>query len=602
MAGSAFKDKIFVSVVVSRPERLTKLPGALTAGRRMCDWADKNDYHVVSIDDAVAAVTTDLIREKVVEAIEYVQAEVPLKRLVFFFAGHGAIKGINEPYWLLSNWWREPDEAIDLVAFQRMLRFYQPKQVSLIGDACQVVHRDFLDVNGSSILHRRGEDPVRFELDQFFAADAGEQAFMIRGDDNVDPFCIFTEVLLDALEGDAIDAFEDTGAGELRVTSGSLTQYLNAEIPLAAGRHALKMIPMPQPGFYTDCTYARFPRSKLPSTSKPPEPSPSPQSGGPSDSRRDKRSKIDSLRAQQAEKKRQIKAELEMAQHIEAVSGACSLVLHGATVREIEGFPGTVHERDSQRFEINVGSENVGRDWTDLLVTLDDGRHIYTCAIYGFETSILVHDSRAISVVQRPVFTDAMDSNVTNEVLAKLGAGLLNRPEIIDLATKARSSKHFDFTLGCLAAYLYTSIGDVDGCRSIASFYNRYGQAIPLDVAILSGGVIRQNERSELVVDIAETAPREARTPIESAHSFSIEGTPRIIGAEVAGRAPWFRSGWRALEAVQVDATARGWLEAAREVVSHLNFGEFTSVSDQGFRELRTLLVRDEVFADMMDA
>jgi hypothetical protein len=228
-------DRIFVSVAVSKPEQLANLPGALTAARRMAKWAADNDYNVVAVDDSVNPVTRDLLRDKLISAIDEVHEEGPLRRFVLFFAGHGAIKGINEPYWLLSDWWTEPEEAIDLVTFQRMLRYYGPKQVALIGDACQVVHRDFLDVKGSSILPRRDEQPSKFELDQFFAADAGEQAFMIKANGSSEPFCIFTEVLLDALEGDAIGALDPSTDGEF---AGLLYRHDLRSLPRRLARRA----------------------------------------------------------------------------------------------------------------------------------------------------------------------------------------------------------------------------------------------------------------------------------------------------------------------------------------------------------------------------
>jgi hypothetical protein len=133
----------------------------------MAKWAADNHYHVVAIDDSAIPVTKALLRQKLFTAIDEVQREALLRRFVLFFAGHGAIKSINEPYWLLSNWWTETEEAIDLVTFQRMLRYYGPKQVALIGDACQVVHKDFVEVKEAPSCHAEMSNPLNSSLISF---------------------------------------------------------------------------------------------------------------------------------------------------------------------------------------------------------------------------------------------------------------------------------------------------------------------------------------------------------------------------------------------------------------------------------------------------
>src|SRR5690606_27985168 len=126
------------------------------------------------------------------------------------FAGHGATHSIFDQFWLLNNWNTDLSEAIKVLTFQRVLERYGPKQVSMIGDACQEVSPHFIDLVGSAVLNRPDDEPIPYELDRFFASDAGKQAFMIKGQGNQQSFCLFTEVLLDALEGDAPEEYYET--------------------------------------------------------------------------------------------------------------------------------------------------------------------------------------------------------------------------------------------------------------------------------------------------------------------------------------------------------------------------------------------------------
>jgi hypothetical protein len=594
-------DRIFVSVAVSRPEQLAKLPGALTAGRRMAKWAADNNYHVVAIDDSTNPVTKALLRKKLLAAIDEVQREALLRRFVLFFAGHGAIKGVNEPYWLLSNWWTETEEAIDLVTFQRMLRYYGPRQVALIGDACQVVHRDFLEVNGSSILPRRNEQPSKFELDQFFAADAGEQAFMIKAEGSNEAYCIFTEVLLNALEGDAKEAFDPSSIGELVVTSGSLTSYIEAQVPLEAGRHHLTMSPLPQPGFYTDTTYVRFPGSWLADRETNPDagrttPRATFTETPKTESIIIENDRLEKLRSDKMQKAANIEVELaglEVPPPSLDFGTETRLIVAGALARSITAPKGSTQADDAHLgwYRVDVGGTYPGRDWADLLVELDTGQNVYVCAVSNFTAALQVHKSGDINLLHRSMFL-LSDEDFVRNVLARLSAGLLNATDIIDIAAQARRGKHIDFTLGCLAAYLYASIGDLDGIRSTAYFYTEVYQIVPLDIALLSGGLIRQNYEGQMEVDIPATTERKARTDVERAHGFTHMATPAVEGAKVGGRAPWLRGGWRAIDTANIDDSALAWREEALGIMRYLERGEFSTVNEQGVEALLELVGR----------
>ena len=265
-------DRVFVSIGVSRPGGdLDELPGAIKAAERMAAWAAAQGYATVLVHDRKhGEVTVDLLRHEIAAAITEVTDRTELKRLVVFFAGHGAAMAVGDQYWILTHWKKRPTEAIKVSSLQRMLEYYGPRQVAIIGDACQEFSAKFIDVVGSPVLDMPDEEQAPYELDQFFAVDAGKQAFMIKGVDGQDDFCLFTEVLLDALEGDAAQAsYEQIGQDRV-VTSQSLALYLDGHVAQEAGKYGVRMVPRPKPGFYTDRIYLKMP----PAAGQPPAPVP----------------------------------------------------------------------------------------------------------------------------------------------------------------------------------------------------------------------------------------------------------------------------------------------------------------------------------------
>src|SRR4051812_3535528 len=196
---------------------------------------------------------------------------------------------------------------------------------------------------------------------------------MIKAEGSNEAFCIFTEVLLDALEGDAKEAFDPSTEGELVVTSGSLTSYIEAQVPLAAGRHHLTMSPLPQPGFFTDTTYVRFPSGWLADReTKPGAGRSTPRAAfaqtPESESIIIENTRLEKLRSDKEQKAKNIKVELarsEVPTHFET---GCGLSVAGALVKSITETKGTetkgwIEADDTHPgwFRVNVGGAYPGR-------------------------------------------------------------------------------------------------------------------------------------------------------------------------------------------------------------------------------------------------
>lgn len=605
------RNRIFISIAVSKPlGGLDELPGAITAAERMAAWAEAQGYATLLFHDgALPEITIDILRDGITAAIRDVTNQTELERLVIFFAGHGAALGVGDQFWILTNWQKRWSEAIKVSALQRMLEYYGPKQVSIIGDACQEFSSMFVDLVGSSVLDRPEEEQHPYELDQFFAVDVGKQAFMIKAKGDQKDFCLFTEVLLDALEGDAQDTyFEEIGADKF-VTSQSLARYLDNNVAREAGKYGVRMIPRPNPGFYTDRTYLSIPgpppqarasgiyRPKDAGTS-PAEPmakaEPRSRSVGKARLVKPKfpKAALDG-QTQALDKVREASREA----FVDEVSNAtvrdhfetgCGICVSGADVADVEASFGEVSRLDEQpnwfRIKLETGdADSFG--WSDTLVTLADGRIVSVCAVSGFVAALHIIDAASLSLFHRPIGADEYEGRTAIDLLAQAHAGLLSRQAIIDMAAMLRYGKHRIITLGCIAAQFYDAIRDIDSLRSIAAFYAMNHQPVPLDIILYGGGTISE-DGGRLYADIPAVAAREPRTPEEREQCFTYDQTPGFKRHPIAGRIPWMRQAWGAVATASCDASGVAWRGQALAAMDYLAPGIFTIALPAGRKAL----------------
>lgn len=604
-------DRIFISIGVSNPNGgLDKLPGAITAAERMAAWANAHGYATLLLHDAaLPEITIDLLRDRITKAIEDVTKRTTLKRLVIFFAGHGAALAIGDQYWILSNWQKRSTEAIKVSSLQRVLEYYGPKQVSVIGDACQEFSSKFIDLLGSAVLDVPDEEQHPYELDQFFAVDVGKQAFMIKAKGDKEDFCLFTEVLLDALEGDAQTCFEEID-GDKVVTSQSLARYLDDNVMREAGKYGVRMIPRPKPGFYTDRTYLTMP-SPPPDEETPPSISVDsidlgarPKEAGEPREKAEPRSRSvgkvllvkpkSPKAALDAQTEALVKArEASRAVFVEEVGKAtvrdhfetgCGICVSGADVSKVEASFGEVSRVNEHPNWFRIALEAGNADslgWSDTLVTLADGRIISVCAVDSFVAALHIIDEASLSLFHRPLGAYEYEGHQAIDLLAQAHAGLLSQEEIIDTAAMLRYGKHRIITLGCIAAQFYDSIRDVDSLRSMAAFYAKNKQPVPLDIILYGGGTIR-DYGGRLYADIPEVAARKPRTVGESRQSFTYDETPGFTEHPIAGRIPWMRQAWGAVATVSCDESGLAWRKQALAAMEYLAPGAFTIAQPQG--------------------
>ncbi|MFD0725245.1 caspase family protein [Lysobacter brunescens] len=602
-------DRIFVSIGVSKPGGgLDPLPGAIKAAERMAGWATAQGYDTVLIhDQAHAEVTVDLLRDAIASAIERVTDTTELKRLVVFFAGHGAAMAVGDQYWILTHWKKRPTEAIKVSSLQRMLEYYGPRQVAIIGDACQEFSAKFIDIVGSPVLDMPDEDQRPYELDQFFAVDTAKQAFMIKAVDGKEDFCLFTEVLLDALEGDATSTALEQVDGHWAVTSQSLARHLDRVVSKEAGKYGVRMIPRPKPGFYTDCIYLKMPPPDIDAVHRPPHdshgigvppqmPSPRPRSvervtlARPKPSQPGTETPDDALADSREAQRRAFRDEVESVTVRDHFETGCGLCVSGADVVSVVAAYGEVSRVDGPPnwFRVRLGEESNSLASSDCLVTLDNGHTHAVCMVQGFVAALHVLDERSASLFHRPLRAASHEGHFAIDLLARAHAGLLSPEEIVDAAAFLRHGKHRVITLGCIAAQFYDVIRDAWSLRSMASFYAQHGQPVPLDIVLYGGGRISESD-GRLFADIPGVPARQPRTPEEARQGFAYEATPGFEQHPIAGRIPWMRHAWGAIATASCDASAEAWRSQALAAMAHLGPGAFTHVAADGRDALAVL-------------
>ncbi|WP_304619608.1 hypothetical protein [Paracoccus sediminilitoris] len=572
----------------------------------MAAWAEANEYIPLLINDKVfPEVTTELLRTEISKIIEEVTKRAVLRRLVIYFAGHGAALGIDDQSWMLSNWDKRPTEAVKVSSLQRMLEYYGPEQVTIIGDACQEFSVKFIDVVGSPILDKPDEERRDYELDRFFPVDAGSQAFMIKANGEEHAFCLFTEVMLDALEGDAPEKYFETIDGSSHVTSQTLAMYLRDNLAIEAGKYGVSMNPRPRPGFYTDRVYYSLPQQDIPASAMRPRARgsasdriilPSDSVEGRSQSGRSVPRVALTARSDQAhagelaealkethlanERDYAAAAHAEVRDHFETGCGIC---FSGAEINKVHASRGSLSQEflPPNWYRLELSNDHDPLLWSDVVVELADGNSSSACIVQNFITAIHVFEQGRTNVLHRKLFASVEEGRDIIALLGRMHAGLLTEAEIVDAAAFLRWRKHEVITVGVVASQFYDSIRDTESLRSIAAFYAKNNQPIPLDIVLFGGGQLFFRDGS-LYANVPATSLREPRSEVERERNYTFGATKEVVEHPVAGRVPWMRQAWGAIETADCHESAEEWRAVAMRVMPHLGAGPFTLVKREG--------------------
>ncbi|WP_457811135.1 hypothetical protein [Sinorhizobium meliloti] len=292
-----------------------------------------------------------------------------------------------------------------------------------------------------------------------------------------------------------------------------------------------------------------------------------------------------------AEKHREVDAYLaaageEVRDHFETGCGIC---FTGTTVGEVRASRGWLSQDylPPNWYRLELSDEHNPLLWADILVNLADGSIASACVVQNFITALHSYENGAVNVLHRPLFSHYGEGGDVIEMLGKMQAGLLTEEQIVDAAADLRWGKHRVLTMGAIVAQFYDSIRDTKGLRSIAAFYAEHQQPIPLDVVLFGGGKLYAKD-GDLFADIPATEARPPRSQTEQQRRYTFEATPEVTQHPVAGRIPWMRQAWGAIETADCDTSAETWRALALSALPHLGTGPFSQVRREG---------RDALFA-----
>lgn len=588
---------IFVAIAVSAPEKLDPLPGAITAAHDLIAWADATkEYRTLLITDEQKPDGSDnpVTLERLSREIEPLinKGDEERDRIVITFAGHGLFNGGD--LWLLNKW-DSKEDVVDVQRLQLNLATYQPKQITILSDACRSPPSpDAPDVRGHRVFTKMDWKPSRPDLDLLLAAGLGQPAYMVRGKDDQKPYCLFSHVVTNGLWGRypvGVDEFQHG-----MVTSQSLKKAIDQELPAAANAlnqsqqadirvtfmrprnvymtlvdppAAVQALDPPSPDepdilLADDNDFLRLPDNRdfvvgfnlgdEPAFNRrirrrpPPAPKPTDAELRRSFAQRF----VDDLRGEAQERPT----------HFETETGVAAV---GALVRDVAVGPQGHAQLDMSP---QAPADSRGRWWLlngppgSMAAQLLGGDWVGAALFPGKIGTFSIDRRGASALVYRrgrlpqdwEAETDAAASAAAEEAIAEMHAGSLTGEPARNLAAHIRQWKHADPVLGVIAAYLYARLNDIESIQRLAWFYPVNNQPIPFDVALLGELPLRRAGGGLLFADIPKTSEREAQAEREEEFDFTTQPTPGWKDAPVAGGFPWLRRGWDLLD--DIDAKA----------------------------------------------
>ena len=629
-------ESIFVLISVHAPGgNLPPLPGAIHSAKRMLKWAKRNGYITKEfLDDGGKKVTVKQIQDGLGELINKTLQTKIIKRLVVYFIGHGL-----EDFWLLSDWNTNPGEAIHIPSSLLILEYYHPVQVSFFGDACREINADIALVRGNSlVLAPEDETPSDYERNTFYSARTGKKAYMIPASGTKKAFCLFTEMVLEAFEGSYESALEkDMEKLTASLTDASLSQFLKLQIPIKADEYGVTMEPRSSPGFYTDRVYKEFKMEtqtqRIKKSIRDPRRVFYPNHGLASDgtytgadpehmneeyhiitetkisterttkeyqlvNSGSSKEELANLEKRIAKQKRS--AEKKSIEWLEGVAQTkfesnCGLSVFGRNVKNITSLltHNVEQANASNSYRVWLEHPNVKPDnfqFSDVLVDIDKNELALICAVSNFSARLATDFLGRVSLVYLPTKSGISHEPHVKKVLnviAKIDSIDLSFYEAAELAANIRYHKHVDLTLGCLASYLYNKAGDIDAIRKTAYYYPINNQPIPIDIAILSRGLIKKTG-NHLTLDLPATDARTPR-PFEEGIEYTTNATENLTGVRIAGIMPWMDQGWLMAKGAFVDDSSKNWRKQLGNISSYVKKSPFSVFEKKAEPEIKKL-------------
>ncbi|MGR9249445.1 caspase family protein [Rhizobium leguminosarum] len=565
--------KYALAIGVRKSGKLPQLDGAIADARSFAEWAGAKgrDYTVKLVTDEDDAVTIDRLKG-VIKTI----LEDDVSRLLVFYSGHGICSQAGD-YWLLSDYDRDSDEAVNLSQSIRNARRLGIGQLAVFSDACRTSLNTVSLVSGRVIFPvPTGNVRLTSPYDEFLSTDIGDVSQEVPNEDPAKSYGVFSRCLLTALHGLEPDATEDRLRRKV-ISSVALANWLEKTVPLQSGKIPGGVVQYPSitPSWrapndeYAECISVADSEAILQGLGETGRRVLNWQAGGENLGLAERR-------------RRRATAEARVAQG--------EIDRENTINKRSKAFQA---QRGRESFETHQGLTVVGTRITDIVVPrgvkvdLFEEAGLWHVRAYGephaaalrtekdlwlsatllpeFIGTLVVGDKGIESLNYAPPRNSSKrEENLQSEKFVAEWNALLsiNRRatplELSTFAKEARDLKHVNPAFGVLAAYAYERSGRIDQVASIAWYFAKRNNFVPWDIMDLLAGY---GDPESMIL----------------AHGR----LPNKI--KIAGSSPMLTQGWAFLDP---DSGARADLVALRPGLMDTVWTTFNSEAGRRFAEI----------------
>lgn len=491
--------KYAISIGVRKSGPLPALDGAIADAHAFAEWARscKEPYltSVITDEEIGKPVTVDRLKAEINRIIEE-----DITCLLIFYAGHG-IAAQGGDYWLLSNYSRDGDEAVNLFQSMRNARRHGIGQIALFSDACRTSLNTAAYVGGRVIFPPPARSGTLSRYDEFLSTDIGDAAQEVTGDALAKSYGIFSKCLLTALHGLEPEAIESRVPRKV-LTSTTLANWLEKAVPLQSGK-----IPGAAVQYPSITTGWRAPKDEYAEFGTSPEFSESLIEMGVSGRKlldwvsqqktmglAERRALRNTARARVAE------SQTARAKVVDDRTDAYLFASHQALMRR-RGNSLTILGAEiidvvaPDGENVDVGGN--GKRWAVQGGNGPLSIALCTVSEQWFPATLLPDFSGTLLVGENGVeslnYAHSRNSHErslgyrSEERVARWNALLsvgrsVQSAELTDFADEVRQFKHVNPTLGILAAYAYERAGQIDEVASVAWYFLSRNGFVPFDV------------------------------------------------------------------------------------------------------------------------
>lgn len=194
--------KLAVCIGVNKVVGFTPLNGASLGAIQFSEWASNNGYTIEVFTDENSNIVKS---SDIYDFIELSINSMEYSQIIVYFSGHGISRAPNQEFWLLSKSGTNPNEFINVTMSFDCAGTCNIPYVLFISDACRSLPTTFNQTAGGQTIFPLMDTPIGNVVDIFYATRPGAPAFEVAGDNLKDSYGIFTESLIEYLNGTYLD-------------------------------------------------------------------------------------------------------------------------------------------------------------------------------------------------------------------------------------------------------------------------------------------------------------------------------------------------------------------------------------------------------------